>query len=171
MLALVLEKRHKGTNLDPYLVLHQRCRLIRLSKMTDYSVVVLAELAGPEVRLRTASDIASVVSIPEPTVSKVLKLMAKADILASSRGVKGGYALSRPATEILISQIIEAVEGPIALTSCVTARSLDKCSMENICSLSGRWAPLNKAVKNALQSVTLHDIVGGRAKPKEARAS
>lgn len=133
--------------------------MIRLSKMSDYSVVVLVELTRPDRSLRTASDIASVLSIPEPTVTKVLKMLAKADILHSARGVKGGYALARPAAEIRIADIIEAVEGPIALTSCATGDG-DDCVLEGVCSLSGRWAPVNRALRSALQSVSLADLMG-----------
>lgn len=142
--------------------------MIRLSKMSDYSVVVLVELTCPDRSLRTASDIASVLSIPEPTVTKVLKMLAKADILHSARGVKGGYALARPAAEIRIADIIEAVEGPIALTSCATGDvGVDNCIMEGVCSLSGRWAPVNRALRSALQSVSLSDLMGAQEQTRK----
>ncbi len=143
--------------------------MIRLSKLTDYSIVILAELSAAGQPLRTASEIASVVSIPEPTVSKVLKIMAKAEILTSSRGVKGGYALARPANMIFVSEVIEAVEGPIALTACVSG-SDTVCAMENLCSLNGRWGAVNRAVRGALESVTLQDMVPQRRLPKEVVA-
>jgi FeS assembly SUF system regulator len=132
--------------------------VIRLTNLADYAVVVMTAAArSPELRL-SAARVAELTTIPAPTVAKLMGTLARADLLTASRGVAGGFSLARPAVEISIAAIVEAVDGPIALTNC---QSLDKheCAIEGHCSVRGHWAPINQAVRAALAAVTLADLL------------
>lgn len=135
--------------------------MIKLSRLTDYAVVILAEMARMKGELVAASLLSVKTGIPEPTVSKVLKTLSRNGLISSVRGVSGGYRLDRPAQEISVSLIIAAMEGPISLTSCVTG-SHESCALEGKCSMNGRWNPVNAAIQGALDKVTLADMNMGR---------
>ena len=128
--------------------------MIKLSRLTDYAVVVLAEMSRAKGELIAASTLSTKTGLPEPTVSKVLKTLSRNGLIASVRGVAGGYRLDRAAGEIPVSLIIAAMEGPISLTSCVSG-STEACALEGKCSMHGRWNPVNAAINAALNEVTL----------------
>lgn len=132
--------------------------MIKISKMTDYAVLVLVEMSRDEERL-SASSLSERVRLPEPTVSKILKTLAQAGLIRSVRGANGGYALPHAASGMRLSSIIEAMEGPIALTACVDG-SHDKCSIEASCPIKGRWDPVNATIRAALENVTLAEMAG-----------
>lgn len=132
--------------------------MIKLSKMTDYAVVILAYMAETDQRC-SASALANATKLPEPTVSKILKCLAAQDILSSTRGINGGYALKAVPSDINMATIITAIDGPIALTACVEA-STDCCDRSAHCKIKGKWNPLNVAMQNALQSVSLQEMIG-----------
>lgn len=127
--------------------------MLRLSRLADYAVVVALRLAaGPGVQ--TSTGIAAGTGIPEPTVAKVLKMLAGAGVAASLRGARGGYRLARPLAAVSIADVIAAVDGPIALTACVDgAASL--CEVSGQCALHGRWDVVNEAIVGALRSISL----------------
>lgn len=136
--------------------------MFRLSKLTDYAVVVLTEMArvddrSGKVTVFTAPALADRTAAPVPTVQKVLKLLAKGGVLASTRGVSGGYSLARPATAVTVAQIIQAIDGPIALTDCVDGAE-GACGVERLCPMRGNWDKVNRAVRGALDEVTLADM-------------
>jgi len=133
--------------------------MIKISKLTDYAVVTLSIMAGYQDDKLSAAQIAEQSSVPEPTTSKILKMLSKTDIVESIRGVHGGYRLKVKPGELPLSRIIEAIEGPIALTACVSG-SNDECAMSKGCSMNGRWTPVNQAVKAAFESITLKDMMG-----------
>ena len=113
--------------------------MLRLSKLTDYAVVVLVRLAqGGEAAgdVQTSPGIAGATGIPEPTVAKVLKALAGAGLVASQRGARGGYRLLRPLGAIPVSDVIAAIDGPIALTACVDG-SLLTCESSKLCPWPG----------------------------------
>jgi FeS assembly SUF system regulator len=131
--------------------------MIKFSKLTDYAVVVLSALYQSDEGLVSAVALANRTRLPEPTVSKVLKLLVKAELVTSTRGANGGYKLAHVADKITIQAIAEAIEGPVALTACVTEHE-HECSISGTCPVNGRWNKVNDAVKEALQSVTLLDM-------------
>lgn len=131
--------------------------MLRLSKMTDYAVVVLTALAYADGTLHTANSLADRTGLPVPTVQKLLKLLARGDLLQSHRGASGGYSLSREPTRINVVHIIEAIEGPIALTDCVDGGS-GGCGVQSLCSRKNHWEKVNGAVRRALEDVTLADM-------------
>ncbi len=130
--------------------------MLRLSKLTDYGVVVLVRLAGME-GVQTSPGIAAATGIPEPTVAKVLKILAGGNLVSSQRGARGGYRLNRPLADIPIADVIAAIDGPIALTACVEG-SASECESVGLCPMRGRWDPVNEAIQNALLSITLADM-------------
>jgi FeS assembly SUF system regulator len=130
--------------------------MLRLSKLTDYAVVVLVRLSHADT-VQTSPGIAAAVGIPEPTVAKVLKTLAASGLVASQRGARGGYRLMRKLAAIPVADVIAAVDGPIALTACVDGTT-GCCESENLCPMRGRWDPVNEAIQQALASITLADM-------------
>ena len=144
--------------------------MIRLSKLTDYAVVMLSHMAAREGEVYTACRLADRTAVPEPTAAKILKLLAKAGVLVSQRGSNGGYELARPAGEITVAEIIVALDGPIALAACVDG-SEDHCGVETLCSMRGNWNRVNRAIRTALEDITLADMANpfAPARPAEAQ--
>jgi FeS assembly SUF system regulator len=130
--------------------------MLRLSKLTDYAVVVLVRLSGMD-GVQTSPGIAAATGIPEPTVAKVLKILAGSDLVSSQRGARGGYRLNRKLAEIPVADVIAAIDGPIALTACVDG-SASECESLCLCPMRGRWDPVNEAIQTALSSITLADM-------------
>ena len=133
--------------------------MLKVSKLADYGIVVLAALGETGVRM-TAQELAQATRLPEPTVAKVLKLLAKGKIVASARGVNGGYRLTAETKTLPVSRIIAAIDGPIAITACVEAEA-SGCSYAGGCSMRGRWTAVNAAITQALDQVTLADMTKG----------
>jgi len=129
--------------------------MLRLSRLTDYAVVVLVRLSRGET-VQTSPGIAASTGIPEPTVAKVLKILAASGLVTSQRGAHGGYRLLRPLASLPIADVIEAIDGPIALTACVDGGS--SCDAHHLCPVRGRWDPVNEAIHQALSSITLADM-------------
>lgn len=137
--------------------------MLRISKLTDYATVLLAVLARqPQVRI-SASQLAETTRLEPPTVAKVLKTLAQAGLVRSVRGVNGGYQLASPPEEVSVAEIVQAMEGPIALTECGLETGL--CSYESDCSLRGNWQRIGEAVEEALAELSLADL----ARPKPPR--
>jgi FeS assembly SUF system regulator len=144
--------------------------LIRLTNLADYAVVVMTAAARcPDGRL-SAAKVSASTAIPAPTVAKLMGTLARAQLLAASRGVAGGFALARAAETISVAEIVEAVDGPIALTSCVGTEASD-CALEGHCTVRGHWRPINAAVRQALASVSLADLARPAAPPALAPAA
>jgi FeS assembly SUF system regulator len=135
--------------------------MFRLSKLTDYAVVVLVRLAREQARaatpnaVQTSPGISLATGIPEPTVAKVLKAMAGKGLVTSLRGARGGYRLARRLDSIPVAEVIEAIDGPIALTACVDGGG---CESQCLCPMRGRWDPVNAAIRAALGAITLADM-------------
>jgi FeS assembly SUF system regulator len=130
--------------------------MLRLSKLTDYAVVVLVRLADGE-GVQTSPGIAATTGVPEPTVAKVLKSLAGSGLVTSQRGARGGYRLAKPLAAIPVSDVIAAIDGPIALTACVEGGA-GGCEAERLCPVRGRWDPVNDAVVEALSAISLADM-------------
>ena len=133
--------------------------MIRITKQTDYGIVLLTHMAVHTERQWNAPDLAGETRLPLPMVSKILKLLAREGLLASHRGVKGGYSLAKPAEETSMAEIVAALEGPIAITECIVEGD---CSHEADCSVRGNWQRINEAVRGALEGITLAEM----ARPK-----
>src|ERR1700752_3871221 len=105
--------------------------MLRISRLTDYATVLLAALADEPARVQTATALAEQTHIAAPTVSKLLKQLPRAGLVTSTRGLHGGYQLSRPATQISAAAILDALEGPVALTDCSAVHG--NCGIEATC--------------------------------------
>ena len=131
--------------------------MLRLSKLTDYATVILSFMARDREQMRAAMEIAGMTGIALPTVSKILKLLVNAEVLISTRGAKGGYVLARMPEEISVAAVISALEGPIALTECSISHR--GCEQASGCDIRGSWSLINQTIHNALESVTLADLI------------
>ncbi len=128
---------------------------MRLSNLADYAVVTMSQAARHCGGGRTsAAELAEETGLPAPTVQKVVSKLTAAGLLRSTRGAGGGLQLARPAAAISLADIVEAVEGPIALTSCVDEGRHD-CALEGSCSVQPHWPIVNKALRSALADVSL----------------
>jgi FeS assembly SUF system regulator len=135
--------------------------MFRLRKITDYGIVLLVHLAGNQENpdgdgFHTARSLAEDVALPQPVVSKILKILARGGIIESHRGAKGGYSLRVPASEISVAEMIAALEGPVSMTECSTSAGL--CSHESSCSVRDPWQVINRIVRDALTDISLADI-------------
>ena len=137
--------------------------MLRISKMTDYATVILARLALAPQRQFTAAQLADQTHLAQPTVSKVLKLLLRRGLLQSTRGLHGGYRLARPAGEITAAQILDALEGPVALIEC--ARHVHHCSIESTCGVGRAWQRVSVALRRVLEEITLVDLAGLGGEP------
>jgi FeS assembly SUF system regulator len=131
--------------------------VIRLSKLADYGIVIATHLARHPGRQQTATDIAMATSVPQPMTSKVLKLMTRADLLVSHRGVHGGYSLARESVLISVAAVVEALDGPIAITSCTEPTPGD-CSILSLCPTRANWERINRAIRESLSEVSLAEM-------------
>ncbi len=132
--------------------------MIRLSRLADYGVVLMSHIAAGPDRLCAAHAAAAATRIPEPTVSKILKALSRNGLLDSHRGVNGGYALARAPAEISVTDIIGAVDGPIAMTECLDADG-GACRIETFCPTRTIWQKINAAVRRALDGISLADMI------------
>ncbi|MCH9693896.1 MAG: SUF system Fe-S cluster assembly regulator [Gammaproteobacteria bacterium] len=131
--------------------------MLRISKLTDYGTVLLAHLAASDDDVCSAADVAAATGIALPTVSKLLKLLGKAQLVVSTRGVNGGYQLSRDPGQISAANVIDALEGPVSITECSASDS--QCEHEGVCSVGGAWQRINVAIRKALEDVSLSDLL------------
>ncbi|WP_334129070.1 SUF system Fe-S cluster assembly regulator [Sneathiella sp.] len=131
--------------------------MIKLSKMTDYGVVIMSVMARLPERIMTAPDVSLYTGLPVPTAAKILRRLAKSPFLQSQRGAHGGYRLTKAPKEISIADIIRAMEGPVAVASCVDSE-LSDCTVESHCPMRGGWEKINRALNAALEEVTLADM-------------
>ncbi len=134
---------------------------MRLSSLADYAVVMMAAAArhcGACVRLN-ATLLAEETGLPLPTVQKLVSRLSAAGLIESARGTGGGFRLSRPPAAISVADIVEAIEGPIALTVCVDGGRHD-CAVEGTCRVKPHWNAVNGAVKGALAGVSLASLSG-----------
>lgn len=134
---------------------------MRLSSLADYAVVMMTAAArhcGGLARVN-ATSLAEETGVPLPTAQKLVSRLSSAGLIESTRGTGGGFRLSRPPAAITLADIIEAVEGPIALTNCVDP-SHHECALDGTCRVKPHWPVVNSAVRGALAGVTLTQLAG-----------
>jgi FeS assembly SUF system regulator len=132
--------------------------MIRITRQADYGIVLLTRLAQDPEQIFNATELAQETQLPAPTVSKILKILARAGLLDSHRGVKGGYSLARRADEVTVVDIISALDGPIAITECIDD-SPGECSKEPFCGVRANWQKINEAIRGALEEITLAEMM------------
>jgi len=131
--------------------------MLRLGKMTDYATVILSFMARSQVKVHAALEIATATGVALPSVSKILKQLVKAQVLSSIRGAKGGYSLVKSPEKISVASVIVALEGPISLTEC--SNSEHQCDSISGCTIGNNWRVVNQSVQQALESVSLADMM------------
>ena len=109
-----------------------------------------------EKAMHTAKELSEFSGIPLPTVTRILKMLSNEGLLESQRGAQGGYTLTRNSTDISVAEVIEAMEGPIALTECASDDC--GCSLEPNCAVGKPWQKINKAINDVLEGISLFDM-------------
>jgi FeS assembly SUF system regulator len=130
--------------------------MLRLSKFADYGTQVMAYMAK-DGAVHSASEVSATLGIAIPTVSKILKMLVRENLVASSLGAKGGYTLARDPSEISIAEIINAMDGPISITECSSTTT--SCQRESTCSTRSNWQGINHIIHDALDKVNLAQMI------------
>lgn len=131
--------------------------MLRISKLADYATLVMVEMAKTPSVSHNAVLLAEETHIALPTVRKVLKMLQQAGLVHSSRGVSGGYALASAPADIHLVAIVEAMDGPLAMTECCGTES--GCQQTRHCHTTGHWQLINQQVRRALASVSLEQML------------
>lgn len=127
--------------------------MLRVTKLTDYATVVMTVLAKSGTEVLSATGIAQRSGLEIPTVSKVLKPLAQAGLVESYRGTHGGYRLSRSPEQISLLEIVEVIEGPLAMTAC--SDHGDACDLSASCDAAGNWQWVNRVLAETLATISL----------------
>ena len=131
--------------------------MLRVTKLTDYATVVLTVLAARQGEVLSAAELAEQSGLEQPTVSKLLKPLAQAGLVEGLRGVHGGYRLAREAGAITLIEVVQAMEGPLAITECSQDHS--NCGIAHQCGVRANWRLINDVVADALRGVTLAQML------------
>jgi FeS assembly SUF system regulator len=137
--------------------------MLRISKLTDYGTVLLGRLAAARQQQMTAAQLSAQTHIPLATVSKLLKRLQQQGLVRSTRGLHGGYRLARAPENITAAQVLDALEGPLALTECASHAGL--CGIEHNCGVHRAWQRVNVAIRRTLAELTLLELAGLAAQP------
>ena len=130
--------------------------MLRIAKLTDYATVLMVRLAREPARCFSAAQLADELGLPLPTVAKLLKRLLQAGLLTSMRGAGGGYSLAHAPRAISVADVVSAIEGPVALTECSLGKG--NCSLEKNCATRANWQLISRAVRVALEAVSLADM-------------
>ncbi len=141
--------------------------MLRVTKLTDYATVVLTALAARPADVLSAAELAERAGLEMPTVAKLLKPLAQAGLVSGFRGTNGGYRLARPATQITLVEIVEAMEGPLGMTECSLHDS--NCGIQDHCGVRANWRRINDVVADALREVTLAQMLAPATRMPRAR--
>ena len=142
--------------------------MLRVTKLTDYATVVLTVLAARPETVMSAAELADQAGLESPTVSKLLKPLAQAGLVEGFRGTNGGYRLARPATAISLVEIIEAMEGPLAMTECSLHDG--QCGISARCGVRTNWLRINDVVADALRGISLAEMLRHARPPNTRKA-
>jgi FeS assembly SUF system regulator len=134
-----------------------------MSKLTDYGTLILAYLGGRPGEIHSTAEVAESTGLAATTVSKLLKRLTRAGLVTSARGAQGGYELARPADEISAAEVLDALEGPVALTACSQAEGL--CDLEAICLVGDAWQRVNLVIRRALEEISLAQLTASPGSP------
>lgn len=138
--------------------------MLRVSRLTDYATLVMSCLADQPAAVLSAAQVAEATRLEGPTASKLLKLLGRAGLVESFRGVAGGYRLARAPETISVADVVEAVEGPIGMTECGNG----SCERAAFCSVRGNWQRINAVVVKALRSISIAEMATPHTTPRTA---
>ena len=131
--------------------------MLRVTKLTDYATVVLTVLAARPGQVLSATELAEAAGLEATTVAKLLKPLAQAGLVIGLRGVNGGYRLARDAAAISLIEVVQAMEGPLAITEC--SQDHNNCGIAHQCGVRSQWRLINDVLADALRSVTLAQML------------
>lgn len=131
--------------------------MLRIGKLTDYAMMILAVLARVPEGVQSATTLADSLNLPSTTVSKILKILSEAELVSSVRGAEGGYKLQKSAHEISVAEVIAVMEGDIAMTEC--CEQIERCTLQTSCSMKSNWLKINKVVQGLLSRLTVVDMM------------
>lgn len=131
--------------------------MLRITKMTDYAVLILANLALHDNKLLTAKEIASETHISLPTTQKILKKLNRKNLVISKQGVSGGYSLDPETKKLSVATLLEKLDGDLSITQC--SSNDDQCEVEDFCNIGNAWQMINQRVQWALNDITLGDLI------------
>ena len=129
--------------------------MLRISKLADYATVIMSYLSQSD-SARNAAEIAQKTGVPLPTARKILKQLTQAKLLMALRGAEGGYQLNGSGDRISLGQVIETIDGPLALTQCCALKN--DCQQESSCHTKDHWQVINQVVRDALYKVHLTNL-------------
>lgn len=130
--------------------------MLKINKLTDYASLILGRLAAKYPEFISAQDIAEMTTLPYPTVSKILKMLSRENILTSNKGINGGYQFSRPPEMITLADLIKAMEGQKALTECGV--SLGTCQFEKACTARHKWNKVDQLIFETLDKISIAEF-------------
>lgn len=131
--------------------------MIRIGKLTDYAMLIMSYMAKAPLSLMSATALAEALHLTAPTVSKILKMLADAGMVTSTRGAEGGYLLAKAAGDISVANVIAAMEGDIAMTEC--CESIGLCTIDSMCALRENWRKINSMIHAMLSKITILDMM------------
>ena len=131
--------------------------MLRITKMTDYAVLILANLALHDNKLLTAKEIASETHISLPTTQKILKKLNRKNLVISKQGASGGYSLDPETKKLSVATLLEKLDGDLSITQCSSTD--DQCEVEDFCNIGNAWQMINQRVQWALNDITLGDLI------------
>lgn len=139
--------------------------MIKLNRLTDYAVMILAQMGKEPGTITKSASLAAETGLPQPTISKILKILTKKNLVVSYRGANGGYSAAHSLDKITVADLIEALDGPLALTACVEGAS-ENCNVEAFCPVRGGWNRINKVIRAALEQVSLAELCTPEISPR-----
>ena len=131
--------------------------MLRITKMTDYAVLILANLALHDNKLLTAKEIANQTHISLPTTQKILKKLNRKNLVISKQGASGGYSLDPETKKLSVATLLEKLDGDLSITQCSSTD--DQCEVEDFCNIGNAWQMINQRVQWALNDITLGDLI------------
>ena len=131
--------------------------MLRITKMTDYAVLILANLALYDIKMLTAKEIASETHISLPTTQKILKKLNRKNLVISKQGASGGYSLDPETKKLSVATLLEKLDGDLSITQC--SSNDDQCEVEDFCNIGNAWQMINQRVQWALNDITLGDLI------------
>lgn len=133
--------------------------MVKFSKKIEYSLIALRYISGAKDEVITAKEISNKYNIPHELLAKILQKLKKENILTSNQGVNGGYKLSKPLTEISLSELIDKIEGKTAIVECLHTDNISECYISDCCSIKD---PINKMqieLENLLKTKMVSDFI------------
>jgi len=133
--------------------------MIRISKMADYGVLLLGHFAQHDEVLTSSAELAETYHMPRSVVSNLLKGFSRAGLLESRRGLRGGYRLARPASEITLLDMLNAIDGPVHLIECAAGEGTPPCCYEDVCPSRSPMQSVHRRLIRLFESISLAELM------------